>query len=243
MCAAMTQVYAFLDCLVKRISNGGPGRVIDEQNDAESGKARQRRRTRNAIVAATTTLLREGESPSVGEIAAAADVSRRTVYQHFPTLQQLLVDATVGMLSQESVDAAIDAADAGHLRGATGSTQDAIARVTAMIRVLVESAEQTMPLGRNLLSLTVGTPPEPGAPPRRGYRRTAWIERALDPLRPELSEPAYERLVSALAMVVGWEALLVLQDLRGLEQADQVETSQWAARALIEATMAEGARS
>jgi len=78
---------------------------------SESGRFRQRRRTRAAIVAATTELLRSGATPSVGEIADAADVSRRTVYSYFPTLEQLLLDATLGMLSQTAVDDAIDAAD------------------------------------------------------------------------------------------------------------------------------------
>jgi hypothetical protein len=42
------------------------------------------------------------------------------------------------------------------------------------------------------------------------------MERALEPLRPQLDPAAFERLVSGLAMVIGWEALIVLQDLRGL---------------------------
>jgi hypothetical protein len=67
----------------------------------------------------------------------------------------------------------------------------------------------------------------------------AWIERALEPLRPQLDAAAFERLVSALAMVVGWEALIVLQDLRGLGLDEQAETSLWAARALIRATLDE----
>jgi len=44
-----------------------------------------------------------------------------------------------------------------------------------------------------------------------------WIERAVEPLRSELDADLYERLVSSLAMVIGWEALIVLQDLRGLD--------------------------
>jgi hypothetical protein len=36
---------------------------------------------------------------------------------------------------------------------------------------------------------------------------------------------------------VGWEALIVLQDLRGLAPDEQLETSLWAARALIRATI------
>src|SRR6478752_5765931 len=79
----------------------------------ETGRFRQRRRTRAAIVGATAALVRSGVTPSVGDIAEAADVSRRTVYAYFPTLEQLLLDATLGLLSQSAVDEAIDAADAG----------------------------------------------------------------------------------------------------------------------------------
>jgi hypothetical protein len=45
--------------------------------------------------------------------------------------------------------------------------------------------------------------------------------------------------VSALAMVVGWEALIVQRDMRGLTAAEGEELSVWAARALVEATLAE----
>jgi len=206
--------------------------VIRGQEDDEHGRFRQRRRTRAAIVAATAELLQTGETPSVNDIAAAADVSRRTVYQYFPTIEQLLLDATVGLLSQTAVDEAIDKADTGG---------NAAERVAAMIRVLGDLSAETLPIGRNLIRLTVGAQPAEDDPstPRRGYRRVGWIERALEPLRPKLDADVFERLVSALAMVVGWEALIVLSDLRGLPPAEQVETSQWAARALIEAALAE----
>src|SRR5262249_6923266 len=86
----------------------------------------QRRRTRKAIVEAPIALLARGETPSVADVAAAADVSRRTVYLHFPTFDQLLIDATVGALSQASVDRAIDAVP-----------HDAVeARVERMVRAL-----------------------------------------------------------------------------------------------------------
>ena len=196
----------------------------------ETGRYRQRRRTRAAIVAAAAELIRAGNAtPGVNEIADAADVSRRTVYQYFPTVDQLLPDATLGLLSQSAVDDAIDAADA---------EGDAQARVEAMIHALVELSVQTMPLGRSLIRLTIDAPVE-GDQPRRGYRRITWIERAIEPLRDQLDDAAFERLVSALAMVVGWEALLVLQDLRGLPAEECAAVSTWAARVLIEAALDE----
>jgi AcrR family transcriptional regulator len=210
-----------MDVKSSAASGGHPARA--------AGKARQRRRTRAAIVAATTELIRSGRTPSAGEIAEAADVSRRTVYQHFPTLEQLLLDATLGLLSQAAVDEAIDGAD---VEG------DDTARVAAMVRALCGMSAQTLDLGRSLLRLTVTTPAD-GDAPRRGYRRVEWIERATEPLRGRLDDAAYERLVSALAMVVGWEALVVLQDVRGLPPEERTETSLWAARALIRAALDE----
>src|SRR3954469_15517789 len=160
----------------------------------ETGRFRQRRRTRAAIVAAAAELLRTGQTPNVNDVADAADVSRRTVYQYFPTLEQLLIDATLGMLSQARVDEAIAAADTGG---------DATERVAAMIEALSTMSTETLSLGRSLIRLTVDAPAEgaDGTAPRRGYRRVAWIERALEPLRAELDEPAFQRLVSGLAMV------------------------------------------
>ena len=179
----------------------------------ETGRFKQRRRTRAAIVAAAAELLRAGHTPSVNEVAEAADVSRRTVYLYFPTIEQLLLDATLGMLSQAAVDEAIEAADTGG---------DATERVAAMVRALSSVSTETMALGRSLIRLTVApTDGEDRPVPRRGYRRVAWIERALEPLRAQVDPPAFERLVSALAMVVGWEALIVLEDLRGLSRDEQ----------------------
>jgi hypothetical protein len=40
-------------------------------------------------------------------------------------------------------------------------------------------------------------------------------------------------------MVVGWEALIVLQDVRGLDADEQLETTLWTARALVQAALAD----
>jgi AcrR family transcriptional regulator len=199
----------------------------------ETGRYRQRRRTRTAIVEATMRLLSAGHTPSVMEIAEAADVSRRTVFLHFPTLEQLLVDATLGLLSQKAIDEAIESADSG---------DDADARVEAMVGAIERLATESLSLGRSLIRLTVETPEDgQGGGVRRGYRRIGWIEKALEPVRDRLDPAAFDRLVSALAMVIGWEALIVLTDLRGLHGDQRRDVSLWAAHALIQAALAESA--
>jgi AcrR family transcriptional regulator len=194
------------------------------------GRPAQRRRTRRAIVEATAELLAKGATPTVADIAQAADVSRRTVYLYFPTLEQLLIDATLGALSQSQVDAVFEPPE---------RTNDVGARVEAMARAVQSVSPEVERLGRALIRLTVegDVPGEREQPLPRGYRRIEWIETALAPLRDRVDEARFERLVSALAMVVGWEALIVQRDLRGLTPAEGEELSVWAARALVQATL------
>lgn len=197
---------------------------------APHGREAQRRRTRAAIVAAATELVAAGRNPSVDEIAAAADVARRTVYLHFPSLDQLLLDVTVGALSQAVVDAAIAEA---------GSEGDAGARVDALVRAVTDSAPATLELGRRIIALTVDAAPGTPGSPRRGYRRVEWIERALVPVRARLTDERYDRLVSALSVLIGWEAMIVLRDLRGLDAQQEQQTLRWAAAALLRAALDE----
>src|SRR6476469_7924920 len=77
----------------------------------ESGRVAQKRRTRKAIVAAAAALLAQGRTPSVSDVAEAADVSRRTVYMYFPTTEQLLIDAALLSMSRDTVEAALATVD------------------------------------------------------------------------------------------------------------------------------------
>jgi AcrR family transcriptional regulator len=200
-----------------------------------AGRPAQRRRTRRAIVDATSRLLAAGETPTIADIAAAAEVSRRTVYMHFPSLEHLLVDATLGMLSQDDVDAVLAADDL---------ADDPAARVEAIARSLQRMSPDVERLGRQLIRLTVEPPAAAsgdarggGTAPRRGYRRITWIETALAPLRDQLDEAAFRRLVNGIAMVIGWEPLIVQRDICGLDAEQGEELSVWAARALLDATL------
>ena len=196
---------------------------------ASSGREAQRRRTRNAIVAATRELVAEGKTPSIDEIAAAADVSRRTIYMYFPTVDQLLLDATVSLLTEATVDASLDPERYG---------DDVIARTDALAQTLVGLAPDTLPLGRKIIRLTVDAP-TPAEGERRGYRRVEWIERAVEPLRDRVTVEQYERLVSALSLILGWEAMVVLRDVRGLDSKREADVIRWASRVLVEATISD----
>ncbi|MDT4912857.1 MAG: hypothetical protein QOC66_1985 [Pseudonocardiales bacterium] len=198
---------------------------------AESpGRVAQRRRTRRAIVDATMELLSRGVEPAVNDIAAAADVSRRTVYMHFPTLDQLVLDATVGLMNVD-VDAALKRV----------RSDDPHKRLAVLIGELYDGMERSLPLGRRLIKLTVAAPSPADGGPRRGHRRIGWIEWALESLRPLLTERQFEDAVSSLAVVIGWEAFIVLCDVRGLAAPAARDITLHAALALLDAAL-EGAR-
>jgi hypothetical protein len=51
----------------------------------------------------------------------------------------------------------------------------------------------------------------------RGGWRIEQIEEAIEPVPDRLTKAQFDRLVSALALVIGVEALPVLRDIRGLD--------------------------
>lgn len=173
-------------------------------------------------------LLGEGRTPTIDEIATAADVARRTVYLHFPTLDQLILDASMGALAGSVVESEFE------------PDADAADRVASIVDSFYEHAEEWLPLGRRMVALTAASRPADG--PQRGQRRVDWIERAVEPLRDRLTDEQYDRLVSSLCTVLGWEAMIVLQDIRGSDQQRQREVVAWTAQAIVRAMLDESDR-
>jgi AcrR family transcriptional regulator len=208
---------------------------------ASTERVRQKGRTRRALLAAAVELVTSGAQPTVAEVADAAEVSRRTAYRYFPTQEQMLVEAALegvrGIMAQ-----AIEGSD-----GARPDIEDVEARLDRAVKALQQSAVANEQLLRTMIRLTVSAPPaasSPADPPvrRRGYRRIEWIDLALAPVKKKLGKRRYERLISALAMCMGIEALIVLRDLRGLRASEAEEVSRWAARALLRASLQEATR-
>jgi AcrR family transcriptional regulator len=206
---------------------------------ASTERVQQKGRTRGALLAAAVKLVTAGAQPTVAEVADAASVSRRTAYRYFPTQEQMLVEAALegvrGIMSQ-----AIEGGD-----GKRPDIEDVEARLDRAVKALQQSAVANEQLLRTMIRLTVSAPAASSAadPPvrKRGYRRIEWIALALAPVKKKLGKRRYERLVSALAMCVGIEALIVLRDLRGLHESDAEEVSRWAAQTLLRESLEESA--
>jgi AcrR family transcriptional regulator len=191
----------------------------------KSGRVRQKLRTRRLLLEVAGQLIAARERPTVSEVADAAGVSRRTAYRYFPTARKLHAEAALEKL-RPVMQAAIDAA-------APGTSVGGIeARVGALVENMQRLALEHEPLLRTMIHETVLATPS-DAEPRRGTRRLEWIESAIEPLRERLGSADYRRLVCALALCTGIEALLVLRDICGLSPAELSRVSQWMCRAMV----------
>jgi AcrR family transcriptional regulator len=193
-------------------------------------RANQKARTRQAIVRAAGALLAKGAKPSLDEIAEAAQVSRATAYRYFPGLDALLSEAAVDLMVPE----------AGELFAA-GAPDDPFERL-ALVDDTIDKAcrTQQVPLRLMLarvLERSIGRAPD--EPPLRQNRRTPLLEEALAPLAPRLGRARTERLAQALAMIVGTESFLALNDVVGLDEAEARDVRHWAIDALVAAALNE----
>ena len=108
-------------------------------------------------------------------------------------------------------------------------------RIEALVRVTQQGFAESEHLGRAIIRATVSRPSDGDGRPRRGYRRVEWIETGARADARDGPAERFERLVSALTLLVGWESMIVLQDTRGLDAAEAEDVCVWAARTLLAA--------
>jgi AcrR family transcriptional regulator len=190
---------------------------------------KQRARTRRELVSAALRLVEAGRTPSVTEVADAADISRRTAYRYFPNADQLITEALLEG-ARGDVEREIDA----------GAGDDDIdTRVDRLVDALHHLTVDKEHLLRQMIRFTIDRGPiETGVPPRPS-RRLEYVDQALSPLRDQLAPTAYERLAHAVAVVIGIEARIVLRDICGLDDATILDTERWAAHALVRAALSQ----
>lgn len=186
-----------------------------------SGRSAQKRRTRNALIAATRQLITAGVTPTVEEAADAAEVSRTTAYRYFPSKRALLLAAhpEIGATTMLPADPPADAA----------ARLDAV--VVAFTAMIVDTEAQQ----RTTLRLSLEMPDaERQALPLRQGRAIGWIGEALDVLQDQLAADDLRRLVLAIRATIGIEALIWLVDVAGVTRDEAIGLMRWSAQALLQ---------
>ena len=192
----------------------------------QGGRARQKERTRAALIEAARHLVARGSTPTIDEVAETASISRTTAYRYFPN-QRALLSAAHPETQTESLLPADAPDDA-------GARLDIV--VDAFTRLIVDTEAQQ----RTMLRLSLeADPAERAELPLRQGRAIGWIEEALEPVRTPLGESRFRHLVLAIRSATGIEALAWLTDVAGLSRDEAVELMRWSARAMYQAALAE----
>ena len=140
-----------------------------------NGRVAQKRRTRDAVIAAAHELVASGIMPTVEAAAEAASISRTTAYRYFPSQRALLVAAhpetgATSLLPEDAPD-------------------DVATRLDLVIDAFLESNLENEAQQRTMLRLSLeASPIERAQLPLRQGRAIKWIEEALAPLQATMPE-------------------------------------------------------
>lgn len=205
-----------------------------EPRQAGRGRVNQKARTRAAIVAAATDLLRRGAPPTVPEAADEARVSRATAYRYFPTQEALLVEVAGVMPLAAPFEEALG----------QPASDDPEARLLELVDALNRAVIADEASMRNALRVYIDTSlvaarKGAGETPVREGRRMRWLDTALEPVRRRMSKKQWERLRAALSLTLGIDAVVVMKDVCHLDDDEAVAALGWAAAALLRAGLEE----
>ena len=191
-----------------------------------NGRVAQKRRTRDALVAAARELVAQGLTPTVEAAAEAASISRTTAYRYFASQRALLAAAHPETAWQSLLP--------------DDPPSNVEERVDLVLAATTKMLLDTEAQQRTMLRLSLEAGPEERAQlPLRQGRVIKWLEEALEPLEGSMAAADRHRLALAIRSATGVEALAWLTDVGGLSRADAVELMRWSARAMLDAARAD----
>ena len=204
--------------------------VSGQQAEATSERG-PKARTRRLMLQTAIQLMQSGITPSVTEVAEAAEVSRATAYRYFPSqaaLVQAVVDEALGPILNWGSD---DPDPKKRIRDLLATSMPRIDEFEATFKAALKlSLDQWAQRQAGTL----------GNEPRftRGHR-VDLLKDVTAPLKDQVSPAKRQRLEQALALVFGVETLVVLKDIWGLTAAEAQSVAEWAAAALEDATVSD----
>lgn len=201
------------------------------------GRVNQKARTRAAILQAAIEILRDGREPTVPEAAERARVSPATAYRYFTSAEDLQNEASAELMafvaSRDEVGTAIEA-----------SGDDVHARLEALVRtlgwrMLTDQApfRQQAKAGHERWFAQHQSNTEPTDV--RVGRRNQFIRQVVAPVADRLDPVDHERLLAALAVGFGTEAVTSLVDVARLSPEAAIEVMATTCRWILDGALAD----
>ena len=209
--------------------------MADEAKDAdldETGRYRQRARTRDLLLTHARRMLATAQPVTVPALSAETGVSRATIYRYFPSNDDLVVHAAL----PESDDPLNDAE---WPYSPHEAPEDTVERAGKLVRTMAEWAFDRETEMRALLRVSLEADSEVRGLSRKGRTgRHRWIARLLEALPATVPSTERARLAASLHALFGSDAVVWTTDMAGLKRQEAVDTLEWMARALVSAAIA-----
>ena len=157
-------------------------------------RTNQKQRTRDAILDGARQLMARGEEVTIVAAAAEHGISRATAYRYYSDAQALTLEAGLATLVPP-YEAMVE------------GTTDLRARLIAITEGLAKLTLENETAFRQYVASAVVAKDENG---KRGARRVAYMERALQDLPHALSKREQQELVALLCVATGIEAVVAL---------------------------------
>jgi len=198
------------------------------------GRTNQKLRTHIALVECAAQLVKAGKTFTVAEVADIARVGRTTAYRYFPTVEQLVVHASLHAITEVEKQSIVT-----ELEGSTSPYE----RLRRVIEASDRSINEHEHLYRTMLVHSVnGDNQRDNDLPRRSGARKAVLDSAIGSLKRELGERRYERLTATLSLFLGIEAAVVLRDVCLVSDEEAREIKVWGANVILQAALLESSQ-
>lgn len=189
-----------------------------------------RARTYNLLLSTAMELMKNGQIPSVAQIAAKADVSRATAYRYFSSRSKLIsavVDTSLGPVRSTP----------SKLPGGRERVMELFDHTFPRFKEYETEMRAALQLALEHRALErAGLLEE--EPYRRGHRIRI-LDQALEPFKSQMPKPVLQRLHKALSIVYGYESCVVLKDIWNCGDREVETIARWMASALIDAALRE----
>ncbi|MBT8235489.1 MAG: TetR/AcrR family transcriptional regulator [Bacteroidia bacterium] len=182
-------------------------------NYIESGRTKQKQKTRNAILASAKRFLTSGQDFTLEDIAESASISRATVYRYFSNVDILALEAGLD-IHTKSPEMIYDP-----LRKL--STDKALKDIQSYYNHLAIDNEAAF---RRYLSLVI-SPSSKGV--KRGARRNQTLRLAMEEGDLNLTQHQKEKLIVVLTTLMGIEAMIVTKDVCQLNNKESIDILKW----------------
>jgi len=196
-------------------------------SNLEGGRTNQKLRTHIALVECAANLLKDGKTFTVADVADRARVGRTTAYRYFPSVDQLVVHASLHAITEvEKKNIGLE------LEGANSPYE----RLRRVIEASDKSIKDHEHLYRTMLRESLSNDSDSDLPRRSGARK-AILDSALGALKRELGDRRYERLTAALSLFIGVEAAVVMRDVVKISDEEAREIKVWGANVILQAML------